>query len=230
MLQVERAALTGLEVEWPRRVAAAHLTLESPWILIERDRQGAMALRQPGPATGLPPAPAVSRGLGKLPSAAYVHFEDRHRGAREDILQRQRAYLDLFAHAAPVLDVGCGRGEFLELCREAGIEARGIDLDAGMVAHCDFATQVTGQGEQGGVRPDMVVRLAGGKQIVVDAKVPFAAYLEAVEAADADVHAQKLGAHARQLRAHVDQLAGKAYWEAFEPTPEFVLGAYHQLW
>ena len=52
---------------------------------------------------------------------------------------------------------------------------------AGMVEHCDFSTQVTGQGEQGGVRPDMVVRLAGGKQVVVDAKVPFAAYLEAVE-------------------------------------------------
>ncbi|OLM16484.1 MULTISPECIES: DNA recombination protein RmuC [unclassified Pseudonocardia] len=94
---------------------------------------------------------------------------------------------------------------------------------AGMVEHCDFSTQVSADGEDGGVRPDMLVRLAGGKQVVVDAKVPFAAYLEAVEATDPDVHAQKLTAHARQLRTHVDQLAGKAYWESFEPTPEFVV-------
>ncbi|WP_231974254.1 DNA recombination protein RmuC [Pseudonocardia sp. HH130630-07] len=94
---------------------------------------------------------------------------------------------------------------------------------AGMVEHCDFSTQVSAEGEEGGVRPDMLVRLAGGKQVVVDAKVPFAAYLEAVETTDPDVHATKLEAHARQLRAHVDQLSAKAYWEAFEPTPEFVV-------
>ena len=69
----------------------------------------------------------------------------------------------------------------------------------------------------------MVVHLAGGKSIVVDAKVPFAAYLEAVESRDPDTHADRLTAHARQLRAHVDTLAGKAYWAAFEPSPEFVV-------
>ncbi|HEX6243574.1 MAG TPA: DNA recombination protein RmuC, partial [Polyangiales bacterium] len=94
---------------------------------------------------------------------------------------------------------------------------------AGMVEHCDFSTQVTGQGEQGGVRPDMVVRLAGGKQVVVDAKVPFAAYLEAVESRDPDVHRERLTAHARQLRTHVDQLSAKSYWEVFTPSPEFVV-------
>ncbi|WP_300008581.1 DNA recombination protein RmuC [Pseudonocardia sp.] len=94
---------------------------------------------------------------------------------------------------------------------------------AGMVEHCDFSTQVTGQGEDGGVRPDMVVRLAGGKQVVVDAKVPFAAYLEAVESRDAGVHKERLAAHARQLRQHVDQLSAKSYWEVFEPSPEFVV-------
>ena len=94
---------------------------------------------------------------------------------------------------------------------------------AGMVEHCDFATQVSASGEDGGVRPDMIVRLAGGKQIVVDAKVPFAAYLEAVESRDESTHTDRLAAHARQLRSHVDQLAGKAYWEAFEPSPEFVV-------
>ena len=96
-------------------------------------------LRAPAPGPALPPAPAVPPGLGTLPATAYVRFEDRHRGTREDILHRQRAYLDLFAGAAPVLDVGCGRGEFLELCAKAGIAARGVDLDAGMVAHCRAA-------------------------------------------------------------------------------------------
>jgi DNA recombination protein RmuC len=94
---------------------------------------------------------------------------------------------------------------------------------AGMVEHCDFSTQVTAAGDDGAVRPDMVVHLAGGKSVVVDAKVPFAAYLEAVESRDPDTHAERLAAHARQLRAHVDALAAKAYWAAFEPAPEFVV-------
>ncbi len=94
---------------------------------------------------------------------------------------------------------------------------------AGMVEHCDFSTQVVAQGEDGGVRPDMVVHLAGDKQVVVDAKVPFAAYLEAVESRDPDVHRERLGAHARQLRQHVDALGAKNYWAAFQPSPEFVV-------
>jgi DNA recombination protein RmuC len=94
---------------------------------------------------------------------------------------------------------------------------------AGMVEHCDFSTQVTAAGDDGAVRPDMVVHLSGGKSVVVDAKVPFAAYLEAVESRDPDTHAERLTAHARQLRAHVDALSAKAYWEAFQPAPEFVV-------
>lgn len=94
---------------------------------------------------------------------------------------------------------------------------------AGMVEHCDFSTQVTAQGPDGVIRPDLVVRLAGGKQVVVDAKVPFAAYLEAVESTDSGVHAERIAAHARQLRQHVDALAAKAYWAAFAPSPEFVV-------
>jgi O-antigen chain-terminating methyltransferase len=83
----------------------------------------------------LPPPPAVPAGLGALPPEAYLRFEDRHRGSAEDIRERQRGYLELFT-SGPVLDVGCGRGEFLALCRDAGIEARGVDLDPAMVARC----------------------------------------------------------------------------------------------
>jgi O-antigen chain-terminating methyltransferase len=88
-------------------------------------------------ASGLPPVPTVPAGAGNLPLTAYVRFEDRHRGSQAEIRERQRAYLDLFVRAGgPVLDAGCGRGEFLELCREVGVEALGIDVDAGMVARC----------------------------------------------------------------------------------------------
>ncbi len=75
----------------------------------------------------------------------------------------------------------------------------------------------------GAVRPDLVVRLAGGKNIVVDSKVSLAAYLEAAETDDDDVRAARLDAHARHLREHVDRLAAKAYWAALSPSPEFVI-------
>ncbi len=91
---------------------------------------------------------------------------------------------------------------------------------AGMADRCDFEEQVVTESR---LRPDMVVRLAGGKNIVVDSKVSLAAYLEAAEATDDEVRADRLGAHARHLRAHVDQLGAKAYWNALKETPEFVI-------
>ena len=94
---------------------------------------------------------------------------------------------------------------------------------AGMVEHCDFTEQASVTTSDGMLRPDLVVRLAGGKQIVVDAKVSLAAYLQAVESKDPDDAAERMRAHARHLRAHVDGLAAKDYWRAFQPTPEFVV-------
>jgi DNA recombination protein RmuC len=94
---------------------------------------------------------------------------------------------------------------------------------AGMSARCDFDEQVTVTSADGPLRPDMVVRLAGGKNIVVDSKVSLAAYLEAAESEDEDVRAARMDAHARHLRDHVDRLADKAYWAALSPSPEFVI-------
>ena len=91
---------------------------------------------------------------------------------------------------------------------------------AGMTRHCDFDEQATAEGGQ---RPDMVVRLTGGKNIVVDSKVSLAAYLEAADAEDPAVWQGRLDAHARHLRDHVDRLAAKAYWRSFSPAPEFVV-------
>ncbi|HEY4991105.1 MAG TPA: DNA recombination protein RmuC [Nakamurella sp.] len=97
---------------------------------------------------------------------------------------------------------------------------------AGMIEHCDFDTQVSvrAAGVDGaGVRPDMIIRLSGGRQIPVDAKVPFASWLEALDCTDERRRGALMAAHARALRAHVDALAAKAYWRHFQPAPEFVV-------
>jgi DNA recombination protein RmuC len=94
---------------------------------------------------------------------------------------------------------------------------------AGMLRHCDFDEQASVRTPEGVLRPDMVVRLAGSKNIVVDAKVSLSAYLEAAETVDDAVRESRLRAHARHLRAHVDGLAAKEYWAAMRPSPEFVV-------
>ncbi|MEP6697566.1 MAG: DNA recombination protein RmuC [Pseudonocardiales bacterium] len=110
------------------------------------------------------------------------------------------------------------RGRWGEMQLRRVVEA------AGMVEHCDFSEQVSVQTADGtALRPDVVVRLSGGKQVVVDAKVAFNGYLEAMEARDDATKAARLKAHARHLRAHIDQLGAKSYWEHFTPTPEFVV-------
>ncbi|PRY01925.1 DNA recombination protein RmuC [Allonocardiopsis opalescens] len=104
------------------------------------------------------------------------------------------------------------------------LQLRRVAELAGMDSYCDFQEQASAVAADGSAqRPDMVVRLVGGKSIVVDSKVSLSAYLEAAEAGEERVRAERLAAHARQLRRHVDQLAAKAYWAAFSPAPEFVV-------
>lgn len=94
---------------------------------------------------------------------------------------------------------------------------------AGMVDHCDFKEQEHRSTEDGGMRPDLVVRLPGGKQIVVDAKAPVDAYLRAVESDSEEEQRACLTEHARQVRAHMTALGRKAYFGQFDPSPEFVV-------
>ena len=92
-----------------------------------------------------------------------------------------------------------------------------------MLAHVDFVEQDQVRTDDGLLRPDMVIKLAGGKNVVVDAKVAFLGFLDAAQATDERVRTERLAAHARHVRAHVDDLAGKRYWDQFAPAPEFVV-------
>ena len=103
------------------------------------------------------------------------------------------------------------------------IQLRRVVELAGMIDHCDFVEQASMQTEEGRLRPDMIVRLPAGKEIVVDAKASLNAYLESLEAQDDASRAARLEQHAMQLRTHIDQLSRKSYWEQFKTAPEFVV-------
>lgn len=90
---------------------------------------------------------------------------------------------------------------------------------SGMSSYCDF----TEQQSAGGFRPDLIVRLPGGQQIVIDAKAPNDAYREAVNATDDSIRTAKLAEHASKVRTHIDALGAKDYWAQFQPSPEFVV-------
>lgn len=109
------------------------------------------------------------------------------------------------------------RGRWGEMQLRRVVEA------AGMTEHIDFVEQPSVTGADGKLRPDLVVRLVGGKSVVVDSKVAFSGYLEAIEARDEAVRNARLKAHARHLREHIDQLGAKSYFEHFTPSPEFVV-------
>ena len=94
---------------------------------------------------------------------------------------------------------------------------------AGMSSHCDFVEQETMTSEAGRLRPDLVVKLPGGKNIVVDSKASLQAYLDALETDDEDRRKSLLQDHARQIRSHLQSLSSKAYWSHLKDTPEFVI-------
>jgi DNA recombination protein RmuC len=100
---------------------------------------------------------------------------------------------------------------------------RAVEL-AGMTAHCDFDEQTSVQTEDGGSqRPDVIVHLTGGRQIVVDAKVPLHAFLAAAAAREPEDREQALLSHARLMRDHIQSLSRKEYWKQFQPTPDYVI-------
>jgi DNA recombination protein RmuC len=143
---------------------------------------------------------------------------DRARAQAYGALTRQLSDLnDRTATLATALRSPHVRGRWGEIQLKRVVEL------AGMLPYCDFAEQVTATGSDGRQRPDLVVRLPGGKQVIVDAKVPLAAYLDAHEANDEELRAQKLANHARQVRDHLAKLSQKAYWQQFADSPDYVV-------
>jgi len=104
------------------------------------------------------------------------------------------------------------------------IQLRRVVELSGMMEHCDFDEQVSTRGEEANIRPDMVIHYPGNKQIIVDAKVPLSAYLEAMETNDDNKRKQLMKEHAKQIKSHIFNLSGKEYWAQFQQTsPEFVI-------
>ena len=144
---------------------------------------------------------------------AQSALAEQLRGMREssDLLRSETTHLVTALRSSQV------RGRWGEIQLRRVVEA------AGMVEHVDFVEQSQVRTDDGRLRPDMLVQLAGGKNVVIDAKVAFLGYLDAVQAQDDTVRAERMAAHARHMRKHIDDLAAKEYWEQFSPTPEFVV-------
>jgi DNA recombination protein RmuC len=109
------------------------------------------------------------------------------------------------------------KGRWGEITLQRAVEV------AGLSAHCDFITQVSVDTDEGRLRPDLVVMLPGNRAVVVDAKAPTSAYLDAVESSDEEARRRHLARHAQAVRTHMHALAGKAYWSQFATAPEFVV-------
>jgi DNA recombination protein RmuC len=151
--------------------------------------------------------------LEKSRLEAYVGLAQQVRGlaTTQETLQRETSNL-VKALSSPGV-----RGRWGE------IQLRRVVEIAGMLQYCDFDQQVHQAGENGALRPDMVVRLPGNKSVVVDAKTPLTAYLEAIAAPDEPTRKARMADHARAIREHMIALGKKAYWEQFQPAPEFVV-------
>jgi DNA recombination protein RmuC len=151
--------------------------------------------------------------LEKVREGAYAGLQEQVRSLLESQGKLQAETNNLvFALKTPNV-----RGRWGEMQLERTVEF------AGMTDHVDFVQQESTDTESGRLRPDLIVRLPGGKNIVVDAKAPLAAYLEALEEEDGDRTIELLKRHARQIRDHIKALGSKQYWRQFDPSPEFVV-------
>jgi DNA recombination protein RmuC len=137
-----------------------------------------------------------------------------------DLIVSQNALKTETHHLVSALKAPSVRGRWGEMQLRRVVEL------SGMTDHCDFEEQVTGRpsdSDDGRMRPDMIIYLPHNQRIVVDAKAPLSAYLQALETEDEKLKKALLKEHAKQIRVHVSALASKQYWQQFQPGPEFVV-------
>ena len=146
-----------------------------------------------------------------------VEIEKTREGAYRSVADQMRALRTETSRLAGALKQPAAGGRWGEY------QLRNVFELAGMSEHVDFIEQPTVAGAEGALRPDAIVRLPGGKRIVVDAKTPLQAYLAASEAEDDEARAKHIADHARKVRHHVRALASKDYWRALDETPDFVV-------
>jgi DNA recombination protein RmuC len=195
----------------------------------------------------------AKQNLGSFQQEAKGDLEKRHKAIEDVVqpvkealtkldtqvnaMEKERvgAYRDLSGQVRSLIEtqgqLRAETGNLVKALRSPQVRGRWGEIQlkrvvelAGMLEYCkDFTQQASVTTEDGRLRPDMIVHLPGGKNIVVDAKVPLAAYLEAIETQDDQARIPHLKKHAEQLRAHVTALGRKSYWDQFQPTPEFVV-------
>lgn len=165
----------------------------------------------------------VKEALTKI-DAEMKLLEKERKGDQEALKEHLKILVDSEKHLrietsslVKALRTPIGRGRWGEIQLKRVVEL------AGMINHCDFFEQQSKEGDDGLLRPDLIIKLPGGRQVVVDSKVPLEAYLESVQAQSDEEKALKLKDHARQVRQHLGALSKKAYWEHFQPSPELVI-------
>jgi len=155
--------------------------------------------------------------LGELVRAKVQEMEKTRFGAYSALFQQVKSLHEETGRLANAFRAPPQRGRWAELHLRRAVEL------AGLSDHCDFYEQVTVTAEGSAMRPDMVIKLAGGRTVLVDAKAPFAAYVEAGEATDDATRVARLRDHAAQVRQHVTLLSRKSYWEHFDESAELII-------
>jgi DNA recombination protein RmuC len=186
----------------------------------QSDAQGELDLRKQAVenlikpiAVALESVDTQVRAIEQTRNQAYGEL----RGQVQSLISTQKELHSETGNLVKALRTPAVRGRWGEIQLKRVVEI------AGMLSYCDFEEQVTVETSDGRLRPDLVVKLPTGKNIVVDAKTPLQAYLEAVECTDDNVRKLKLAEHAQQVRTHMAKLGAKSYSDQFHPAPEFVV-------